>query len=327
VANPTASAAITLTLGAITPTTGAFSDDTDATNSTTAPLKTAGGLAVAKSLYIGGVVNLPATTATAGQITQGGAQFIHSYGTDNLFLGAAGNATLANMSGTGLNLAIGKLALSGATTTSGNVAIGKGALRLITTSASNNNVVIGIQCADNTTDLIETIAIGTNCQRNIASNSATAIGVSANCGSYSVAIGHQALNGTNVGALACTAVGRRSLLLATGERNTACGHEAGSTITSGTYNTLLGDSAQTGSATSTYRTAIGAGAVGTVNNSIKLGRNHTPSVPGDMVILPSVLTANLPTATAAMAGAIIYVSDDGTGHINFCNGSSWARIN
>ena len=53
VANPTASAAITLTLGAITPTTGAFSDTTEATNSTTAPLKTAGGMAVAKSLYVG----------------------------------------------------------------------------------------------------------------------------------------------------------------------------------------------------------------------------------------------------------------------------------
>ena len=46
-----------------------------------------------------------------------------------------------------------------------------------------------------------------------------------------------------------------------------------------------------------------------------------------MVSLPSVLTANLPTPTAAMAGAIIYVSDDGTGHVNFCNGTSWARIN
>ena len=53
VATSTTTPAITLTLGAITPTTGAFSDATDATNSTTAPLKTAGGLAVAKSLYVG----------------------------------------------------------------------------------------------------------------------------------------------------------------------------------------------------------------------------------------------------------------------------------
>lgn len=53
VANPTTSAAITIALGAITPTTGAFSDATEATDSTTAPLKTAGGMAVAKSLYVG----------------------------------------------------------------------------------------------------------------------------------------------------------------------------------------------------------------------------------------------------------------------------------
>jgi hypothetical protein len=53
VATSTTTPAITLTLAAITPTTGAFSDNTDATNSTTAPLKTAGGMAVAKSLYVG----------------------------------------------------------------------------------------------------------------------------------------------------------------------------------------------------------------------------------------------------------------------------------
>lgn len=54
VATSTTTPAITLTLGAITPTTGAFSDTTDATSSTSAPLKTAGGMAVAKSLYVGG---------------------------------------------------------------------------------------------------------------------------------------------------------------------------------------------------------------------------------------------------------------------------------
>ena len=53
VATSTTTPAITLTLGAITPTTGAFSDATEATDSTTAPLKTAGGMAVAKSLYVG----------------------------------------------------------------------------------------------------------------------------------------------------------------------------------------------------------------------------------------------------------------------------------
>ena len=284
-----------------------------------ATASTLAGLSVANTFTanqaFSGTISIVATTSTAGQILQAGTQFIHTYGTDNLFLGAAGNATLTNMSGSGLNLAIGKLALSGATTTSGNVAIGKGALRLITTSASNNNVVIGNQCADNTADLIETIAIGTNCQRSIASNSATAIGVSANCGSFSVAIGHQALNGTTAGAVACTAVGRRSLLLATGERNTACGHEAGSTITSGTYNTLLGDSAQTGSATGTYRTAIGSGATANINNSIKLGRDIL-----DVVVLPKMTTAQRGTYGTPVGGALIF--NTSTGKLNFWNSTA-----
>jgi hypothetical protein len=90
---------------------------------------------------------------------------------------------------------------------------------------------------------------------------------------------------------------------------------------------MLGQNTASTAAAGTYRTAVGSDSRCNVNNAIKLGRDHTSTVAGDMVMLPSVLTANLPTATAAMAGAIIYVSDDGTGHINFCNGSSWARIN
>jgi hypothetical protein len=302
--------------------------NTDATSSTSGGAVTiAGGLAVAKKAFIGTLLDLVATTSTAGQITQAGAQFIHTYGTDNLFLGGAGNPTLASMSGTGLNVAIGKSAMAAATTTTGNMAIGKGSLGSITTSANFSNVALGNQCLDVTTSAIEAIAIGNNCQRSMSSQYSVTIGNLANAGNYSVAVGYDALNATTASALACVAIGRDAMKLCTGERNTACGHSAGSTITNGTYNSLFGEMAQTGSASATYRTAIGAGAVGTVNNSIKLGRNHTPSVPGDMVILPSVLTANLPIATAAMAGAIIYVSDDGTGHINFCNGSAWARIN
>jgi len=68
VANPTASAAITLTLGAITPTTGAFSDTTDATSTTSAPLKTAGGLAVAKSLYVGGIAEFSDNVEINGEL-------------------------------------------------------------------------------------------------------------------------------------------------------------------------------------------------------------------------------------------------------------------
>jgi hypothetical protein len=266
-----------------------------------------------------GTINIVATTSTAGQITQAGTQFIHSYGTDNLFLGSAGNATVANMSGVGLNVAIGKLALGSATTTTGNMAIGKSSLGAITTSASFSNVALGNQCLDTTTSAIEAIAIGNNCQRSIVSQYSVTIGNLANAGNYSVAIGYDALNGTIANALACVAVGRDAMKLCVGERNTACGHSAGSTITSGTYNTLLGEAAQTGSATGTYRTAIGAGAVGNLNNSIKLGRDIL-----DVVVLPSMTTTQRGTYGTPVAGALIFNTT--TGKLNVYNGTAWEAV-
>jgi hypothetical protein len=274
-----------------------------------------GGLAVAKKAFIGTLLDLVATTATAGQITQAGTQFIHSYGTNNLFLGGAGNATVANMSGSGLNVGIGKLALGSATTTTGNMAIGKSSLGAITTSASFSNVAIGNQCLDTTTSAIEAIAIGINCQRSINSAYSVTIGNLANAGHYSVAVGYDALNGTTSTAIACVAVGRDSMKLCVGERNTACGHSAGSTITSGTYNSLFGEMAQTGSASATYRTAIGAGAVGNLNNSIKLGRDIL-----DVVVLPSMTTTQRGTYGTPVGGALIFNTT--TGKLNFWNSTA-----
>ena len=289
---------------------------TDATSSTAGgTLTVTGGAAVSKKLFVGTSIDLVATTSTAGQITQAGTQFIHSYGTDNLFLGGAGNATLANMSGSGLNVALGKLALGSATTTTGNVAIGKSSLGAITTSASFSNVALGNQCLDTTTSAIEVIAIGNNCQRSIVSQYSVTIGNLANAGQYSVSLGYNALNATTAAAIACVAIGRDAMKLATGERNTACGHSAGSTITTGTYNTLLGEQAQTGSATGTYRTAIGSGATANINNSIKLGRDIL-----DVVVLPKMTTAQRGTYGTPVGGALIF--NTSTGKLNFWNSTA-----
>jgi hypothetical protein len=285
-------------------------DTTEATSTTAASLKTAGGLGVAKNIYAGGVINIPDTTSSVGQILQNGTQFIHTYGTDNLFLGSSGNPTLASMSGSGLNLAVGKGALAAATTTSGNMAIGKGALGAITTSANYNNVAIGNQCMDLTTTAVESIAIGTNCNRSLAVNSATVIGVSAKCGSYSVSIGHGSMNSTIADAVACVAVGRNCMSSATGERNTAVGHQAGTTITTGTYNSLFGEAAQTGSATATYRTAIGAGATGTANNQVMLGRaSDAVVVPGTLAVGGGTVVAKLRHGNATLVSGTVTVTD------------------
>jgi hypothetical protein len=267
-------------------------------------------------------VNIPATTSSVGQITQAGVPLLHSFknaastGSEvNLWIGGAGNLTLTGSSGASdglLNIGLGRNSLASATTTSGNMAIGKGTLGSLTTSASYNNVAIGNQCMDLTTTAIESIGIGTNCQRSISSHSSVSVGVLANAGQYSVSIGHNAMNGTVAGALACVAVGRNCMSSVTGERNTAVGHQAGTTLTTGTYNSLFGEGAQTGSATATYRTAIGAGATGTANNQVMLGRA------ADAVVVPGTLAV---TGGVSFAKTITEAATTGAQTINKTSGS------
>jgi len=283
--------------------------DTDATSSTAGgTLTVTGGAAVSKKLFVGTLLDLVATTSTAGQITQAGARLFHTFGgTGNIWLGL----TTGNTAGT----------LTGAN----NIAIGTQAGKSITNGA--NNMFIGTQSG-------EFVTTGFN---NTCMGGFSGYGIGG--GARNVAVGYASLqNGGSGGSN--VAIGQASLQnISSGTLNVAIGSDAGDVdgvvvggltgkdISSGGNNTIIGAGAGTTLATGTYRTAIGSDSRCNVNNSIKLGRDHTSTVPGDMVSLPSVLTANLPVATAAMAGAIIYVSDDGTGHINFCNGSSWARIN
>jgi len=263
--------------------------DTDATSSTAGgTLTVTGGASVSKKLFVGTLLDLVATTSTAGQITQAGTRILHTFGGGGNFFAGTGAGTLT-LSGTGHNCGIGYGSLASLGANNGyNTGLGSYSLNGVTSGSGNMGIGYGA-------------AGGANC-------------------SNTTAVGFQSLNGTSGGSN--VAIGFN-----TGQATGAIGGLTSLAITTGDNNTLLGTNAGITSATGTYRTAIGSGSRCNVNNSIKLGRDHTSTVPGDMVSLPSVLTANLPVATAAMAGAIIYVSDDGAGHINFCNGSSWARIN
>ena len=70
-----------------------------------------------------GLIALPTTSSTAGQITTGGNMLIHAYGTDNIFAGiAAGNFTLSG--GASESVGIGNSALNDLTTGGGNCAVG-----------------------------------------------------------------------------------------------------------------------------------------------------------------------------------------------------------
>ena len=284
-----------------------------------------------------GTITLVATTSTTGQILQAGSVIFHTFRTDNLFLGAgAGNfgATLGSN-----NIGIGKNSLLACTTGTSNTAIGRITLTALTTGS--NNVAVGDDTGTGLTFGDYNILVGRNAGKAITTGSNnSAVGglslMSCISGSSNVAIGYQSLGSTT--GSSSTGIGHNAGYYATSSNGTYIGQSAGIAtatvgglagvaITSGANCTMIGQASSSTSATGTYRTAIGSDSRCNVNNSIKLGRDHTPSVAGDMVSLPSVLTANLPTATAAMAGALLYVSDDGTGHINFCNGTSWARIN
>ena len=95
-----------------------------------------------------GFVSFPTTSSlSVGTIQQNGGRFIHSYGTNNTFVGQnAGNFT---MSGTGNNTAIGTSSLAANTTGADNTVVGKSAGAAVTTGS--NNVIIGYNIAATTT--------------------------------------------------------------------------------------------------------------------------------------------------------------------------------
>jgi hypothetical protein len=286
-----------------------FSLTTDATSSTSGGAVTiGGGLAVAKKAFIGTLLDLVATTATAGQITQAGAVIFHTFRTDNLFLGSgAGNfgATLGSN-----NIGIGKSSLAACTTGTSNTAIGRVTLSVLTTGS--NNVAVGDDTGTAITDGEYNILVGRNAGKNINTGDYNSvIGglalMTCTSGGANVAIGYQCLGSTN--ASNNTAVGFNSGYYSTGNNGTYIGHSAGIStatvggltgiaITSGVNNTMIGTASSSTSATGTYRTAIGSDSRCQSDNAIKLGRDTL-----DKVIIPSWATA--PT-TSLSAGMLYY---------------------
>lgn len=248
------------TIGSGTPNTGAFTtlsatgvitgtDTTDASSTTVAAVKTAGGLAVAKKLYVG----------TGGAVVDGltvgkGAGAVAT----NTAVGAsalAGNSTGANVTAVGYNAlaantgsfstavgygsiqtntsgtyhtALGWLALQANTTGTENSAVGAGALYSNTTGSSNVALGRGALLANTT-----------------ASNN-TAVGYQAlysnTISSFHVAIGYQAGYAANNGA--CVFIGAGAGKASTGSSNTFVGtgsaYGVGELMTTGSKNTIIG---------------------------------------------------------------------------------------
>ena len=80
-----------------------FSSSTASTSTASGAVVITGGLGVGGNAYVGGVINLPATTSTAGKITQAGNNLLHTFGTDSIYLGKdAGNTSNTSVASVGV---------------------------------------------------------------------------------------------------------------------------------------------------------------------------------------------------------------------------------
>jgi hypothetical protein len=133
------------------------------------------GSFTAATIGLTGNLTLPATSSTAGNIVQGATRVLHTFGTNNLFVGAgAGNYT---MTGTGSNTAVGVNALSSNTSGDFNTACGAGALLSSTGSA---NTATGVNALADTTSGSANTALGVDALSNNT------------LGSFNIAIGKDA---------------------------------------------------------------------------------------------------------------------------------------
>jgi len=226
---------------------------TAANTASTLVKRDASGNFTASTITANGGITLPPTSsASVGVMTQNGSSLLHSYGTNNLFVGAgAGNFTMTGNS----NAAIGANALFSNTTGTYNTASGDYALSSNTSgsynSASGMNALLG-----NTKGSYNTASGSYALTNNTTGGINVALGVGAlNDQSFSnggnewysnnVAVGFGALQSnapvsTTTG-INNTAVGTYALTAnSTGANNIAIGNSAGSLLTTGSNNIAIG---------------------------------------------------------------------------------------
>ncbi len=199
-----------------------------------------------------GAINIPTTASlTDGSVHQNGSRLLHTYGTDNLFLGRdSGNYALTGGSNTGVgadvlpalttgsnNTAVGDSALIIAQTASTCVAIGGSALRQ--SVGSSGSVAVGYEAFLNGATIMNGVALGNGAGR----GGATAAGI------RNVAIGNNALYSYTSSAQN-VAVGYNAMREAiTGGRSVAIGCSALQENEDASYNIAIGHQAMMGTAT------------------------------------------------------------------------------
>jgi hypothetical protein len=198
----------------------------------------------------------------------------------------------ANVSGEDNN-AFGNASLSVNVSGSGNTAFGDGTLQLTTSSA---NTAVGANALPFNTTGTDNIAVGYFAMSaNTTASYSTAVGWEAlgneTTNGSSTAVGYGALQNTNGGNN--TALGVNALATLTGgNNNIGIGNSVGPTCVYCVFDTLVGNGSDVNNNAASYRSVIGAGATGTVDNSVTLGRS------ADVVIVPSLTAAGCVTNTA-----------------------------
>jgi hypothetical protein len=145
-----------------------------------------------QQLEITGNMRIPATTATTGIIYKGANTFIHSYGSENTFIGEqAGNLSMTGS----FNVATGQSSLSN--NTSGAQNVGNGGYALLHNTTGSYNSALGTEALRQNTAGNNNTASGYNAlSSNTSGNNNSATGnyalYSNLTGNYNVALGNQA---------------------------------------------------------------------------------------------------------------------------------------
>lgn len=281
---------------------------TDATNTTTGSIITAGGVGIAKALFVGTTANIAGTTTLAGvtatSITDSGL--------------TSGRVTYAGTAGLLQDSA--NLLYSGTDLTVYGVTVGRGAGAVATNTAVGASALVANTTAD------ENVAIGA-----LAMTSTTT-------GNANTAVGRSALRDTTTGA-ENTAVGRTTLVAnTTGSNNSGTGRGALQGNTTGSYNTADGAFALFSNTTASNNTAVGyqAGytsttAIGITAVGYKALRNNTGSRNsafggGDDTSYNAALGVNT-TGTDNAAFSIGALAGNTTGSYNTASGVAALYLN
>lgn len=234
----------------------------NALNNKSAPFTvTTGALTVTSGNVVvtSGLVSLPTTSSTVGQITINSVPYLHGYGTQNVFIGGAGNFTttssgyniclgkdagLAMTSGSGQQILIGVNAGKALTSTNQNIFIGYDAGAATNTGG---NIFIGVETgkgasySDPSWNERGNIYIGHRIAKTLSNNGNTA---------QSVVIGYEAMEKQSQNASGNVYIGYQCAKSINGNHsyNTFVGSQAGYSMTGASYpsasgldrNTLIG---------------------------------------------------------------------------------------